>query len=182
MSLSNQLTIKIVEPVFPVPAATFYLAGTIGENADLSVFYNQGFPAIIIDLEKVTRINSYGTKLWVMALKKLAGVPVTLQKCSIPFVDQMSILPELTTNTLVKSVLLPYFCPKCEGEIARCIEIKKLAQVLVKHKLNKTFRCSECETALEFYEDEELYFTFMPALAKNLHLEQYGSLKSMFDR
>lgn len=165
------LEIEVKPPNSPNENPTFYLNGVLDEKADLSPLYDHPFTAINIDLENLRRINSYGIKVWILEIQKISKAQLTLQKCSMPFVDQMSLLPRFIGNARVKSIFLPYFCPECEKEISRCVEIEKLVTLLLKFQLDETFSCEKCDGLLEFYDEVTAYFHFMLEQIDALALE-----------
>lgn len=87
------------------------LAGSIDEDAILTSIAFDGSAEIVLDLEKVSAINSCGIREWIKWLKaNAAGAKVTYRHCPKIIVDQINMVAGfLPENGNVESFYVPYF-------------------------------------------------------------------------
>ena len=118
--------------------------------------------SVIFDLEHVKSVNSVGIREWINLINDFKGIKnLTYKKCSIPFVDQMNMVPDSIGEAKIQSFYAPYFrdCNRCNGE-KECL----LDMVDHKESLKKLdppmITCDMCMQTLEFDALEESYFSF----------------------
>lgn len=87
------------------------LSGSIDEDAILINIAFDGASHLILDLEKVTAINSCGIREWIKWLKGASGISkVTYRQCPKIIVDQINMVSGfLPENGEVESFFVPYF-------------------------------------------------------------------------
>ncbi len=111
----------------------------------------------IINLAGLRSINSLGIREWTSFLNTLcASSSVTLEECSVVFIDQANIVPQILSNSKVTSFYAPYFCPQCNLELSCKLSV-------VTHKKRLSERRSpqlihSCGSELQFDALEESYF------------------------
>jgi hypothetical protein len=94
------------------------LIGYIGENSplfDLSLFKIE---KLVIDLGKVSYINSVGIKNWILWSRKIPKeCQLTLFRVPPSIVNQINVVAGfLPTHAVVESILVPYYCDTCSKE------------------------------------------------------------------
>jgi anti-anti-sigma regulatory factor len=87
------------------------LSGSIDEDAILASVAFDGAQSIILDLEKVSAINSCGIREWIKWLKAApAGSQIVYRNCPKIIVDQINMVAGfLPENGRVESFFVPYF-------------------------------------------------------------------------
>ncbi|OFZ10576.1 MAG: hypothetical protein A2Z20_08935 [Bdellovibrionales bacterium RBG_16_40_8] len=89
-------------------------SGAIDERADFSTIQLTDGKELIIDLEKVNRINSLGLRNWIKWIRSLKSYMITLRKCPNIFINQMNILEGFfPSNSIIESFQVPYTCDGC---------------------------------------------------------------------
>src|SRR5690242_2964167 len=92
------------------------VVGELTENANLAALAAADANAaeMILDLGGVTRINSPGVREWIAFVNGLNDrkIKVVLEKCSVPFVNQLNMISNFRGKGQVVSVYAPYFCSK----------------------------------------------------------------------
>jgi hypothetical protein len=97
---------------------TLKLDGVLDETAELPAFDLAYCGRMVIDLEKLTMINSLGCRKWIHWLKAYPqGTQISLTKCSPVIVNQINILVGFVPPGVdVESIFVPYYCGDCGGE------------------------------------------------------------------
>ena len=76
------------------------IAGIIDENADLTPLSELGVRPIEVNLRGVRRINSFGVRTWIDAVRRIAqSARLTFVQCPPPVVDQR---PDLLRGQLCR--------------------------------------------------------------------------------
>lgn len=95
----------------------FELSGNIDEDA------NFGIPdvtasAVVLDLEKVTAINSVGIREWIKWVKSFpASAKLAVRRCPKIIVDQINMVAGfLPQDTVVQSFFVPYYADSSGNE------------------------------------------------------------------
>ena len=69
----------------------------------------------VLNLEKITYINSFGVRSWVKFISQIK-IPPVLIKCSPVMVEQFSCIPETLANCKLQSFICEYSCLYCKQE------------------------------------------------------------------
>lgn len=87
------------------------LKGSIDEDAILTNITFDGAKEVVLDLDKVSAINSCGIREWIKWLKVSgAGAKVVYRNCPKIIVDQINMVSGfLPENGMVESFYVPYF-------------------------------------------------------------------------
>jgi len=92
---------------------TWILTGVIDENADLSFLEGLSSPTKL-NMKDVKRINSYGVRAWIEAIRKVpAGVPLDFIECSPAVIDQTNMVAGFLGRGKVTSFFAPMVCSQC---------------------------------------------------------------------
>lgn len=113
---------------------------------------------VLFDMEAVRRINSFGVRELVDFLIALGkSCSVEAERCSPAIVSQLNMLPVLSNNLKVRSLIAPLECPECFSEGEVMVEIPLGAK---KVKMPKKV-CQACSKEMQLAEPEERYFAFL---------------------
>ncbi|MFH2004962.1 MAG: hypothetical protein ABI333_00115 [bacterium] len=135
-----------------------HLAGIIDEFADLSFLAHlQG--RVLVHLEEVRRINSYGVRIWIDGVRSIpAEAEVIFRQVPVPLVEQMNMVNGFFGRGKVESFVAPMVCRACGQtqkvlfDVSDCVAAE--AQPL-------EARCSACDGELELDDIEEQYLAFL---------------------
>ena len=120
---------------------------------------------VIIDLSEITRINSCGVRDWVNWLNDLnaKGKQVILVRCSPCIVNQINLVNNFVGSGMVKSFFAPYYCPKCDIEQQKLLQVESFASMkLPAAPDSRGDGCNEAQCQMEFDDIEEAYVAFIP--------------------
>jgi ribosomal protein L44E len=97
------------------------MEGPIGETTQLFNMPMAGLKEIVLDMNKVTSINSIGIKQWILwTLKIPKDCVVRMQNCPFIIGSQASMVVGFTKpNMHIESIRLPYICSECDTEHMR---------------------------------------------------------------
>ena len=146
------------------------LSGSIDESADLPALLSRltpllgGASLLNLDLGKIQRINSVGTRDWVYFIEQLQKITrVQFSLLSEPFVDQGLFVPNALgkPGTRVVAFEAPYFCDGCN---ARTMKVLSPSDVVTGADglIGPRFKCAQCGKVLIFDGIEDQYFRFTP--------------------
>ncbi|MCB9550431.1 MAG: STAS domain-containing protein [Myxococcales bacterium] len=120
---------------------------------------------VVIDLSGVERINSCGVRDWVNWLHDLdaRGKSVVLVRCSPCIVNQVNLVNNFVGRGMVKSFFAPYFCPSCDKEQLKLLQVEDFAGMdRPRAPEIRGDGCVQAECQMEFDDIEEAYFAFLP--------------------
>src|SRR4051794_27025042 len=91
------------------------LSGEVTEKSDFTPLLADPSKSLVLNLEGITRINSYGVREWVKLMDALEqkGKELVLERCSVAVVAQLNMISNFAGNGQVKSALGPYYCGGC---------------------------------------------------------------------
>jgi anti-anti-sigma regulatory factor len=142
---------------------TWRLEGRIDEQACLGPLADQvTAPALVLDLEGITFINSAGVREWIGLLRGLQRrrVQVTLDRCPEIIVRQLNLIEVARESAMVSSVFVPYDCGLCGEEAARLLSRGELLDVRALGLFPECL-CPACGEPMEAGQDPELYLSFL---------------------
>lgn len=137
-----------------------HLSGVIDESADLSFFGSlsaMGSHARL-NMHKVRRVNSYGVRAWIDAVRLLPrGVTFELLECPPSVVDQLNMVAGFVGgHGRVTSFYAPMACDKCGLERDFLFQV---ADFRTTGKLPPV-ACPRCSTIMVVDDLEEQYLMF----------------------
>ncbi|MCB0377244.1 MAG: hypothetical protein KDD33_02010 [Bdellovibrionales bacterium] len=104
-------------------------SGAIDEEADFPQFGPLG-PEVIVDLKEVQSINSVGIRSWLIWFTDQKETLFIFEGCPKAVVMQMNMVEGfLPEKSKVHSMVMPFYCEKCDKEIDRLFEVGK--QILI---------------------------------------------------
>ena len=136
----------------------FTLSGVIDENADLSAIAE-----ILVDteinLKEVRRINSFGVRAWIDAVRKVPGsVGLTFIECPPPVVDQCNMVTGFLGHGVLKSFYAPMTCEECDEQQNQLFDTKECRARGGKLPVTP---CPRCGRDMEVDDLEEQYLLFV---------------------
>lgn len=131
--------------------------GDVNEETDFPALLSEIKGPVVLDLERVKRINSVGVHGWIRFLADLErhGSTVVLERCSVPIVMQLNMISEFRGSGQVQSVQAPYFCGSCNEEHFRLIELQSGAP-----EIPDSIQCPKCGATLYFDDDPKTFLSF----------------------
>lgn len=95
-----------------------FLEGPISEKTALYDYNIKNATELILDLEKVTFINSIGVKNWINWTMRIPDkASITLVKCPFVIVNQVNIVHGfLPHRARIESFFAPFICESCSTE------------------------------------------------------------------
>ena len=96
----------------------FIIEGSLSEGSPLFEQRNTDATQIILDMEKLSYINSIGVKTWISWVGHLPlTAPLILKKAPLLIVNQASmVLGFLPPQGQIESFFAPFICPKCDTD------------------------------------------------------------------
>lgn len=92
------------------------LEGVVDEHADLAFFTDLHGP-VKLSLKGVRRINSFGVRAWIDAIRRVpADCTFEFVDCPPPVVDQMNMVAGFLGRGKVSSFFAPMTCERCDLE------------------------------------------------------------------
>jgi hypothetical protein len=135
------------------------LSGVIDENADLALIGTLGGRPARFDMRSVRRINSYGVRSWMDAIRKIpGGTKVTFVNCPPPVIDQCNMVAGFLGHGRLESFFAPMTCPECDEQIDQLFETEACRSN--GGKLPAT-PCPRCGRPMEVDDLEEQYLLFV---------------------
>lgn len=134
------------------------LVGELTENANLGALLEKIGDEARFDLSGIARINSPGVREWINFVNSLdkKGTKFALERCSVPFVNQLNMISNFRGNGEVRSVFAPYYCSSCNREENRLIE--KTPDPA--GQITSPMKCPNCGADMEFDDLPDTYLAF----------------------
>ena len=143
-------------------AVVVLLAGRVDERAHLPQLAARiNLPLLVLDLEKVDFINSFGLGDLLALLRSLRGrvTSLTLRGCSPAVVQQLDLIAGTARNLTVESLQLPYLCPGCGYEGSPLVTVAEHGEAL-RRLAPPTLLCPECSAPMTFNDLPEQYLYY----------------------
>ncbi|MCA9540375.1 MAG: STAS domain-containing protein [Myxococcales bacterium] len=137
---------------------------------------------VVIDCSGVERINSCGVRDWVNWLNDLdsRGKQVVMVRCSPCIVNQLNLVHNFVGRGMVKSFFAPYFCPNCDIEQLKLLQVEEFAGMdRPRAPEIRAEGCQQAECQMEFDDIEDAYFAFLP---RNTGQVVDAKLKTLLDK
>jgi len=141
------------------PFVTLRVEGSLNETflAD-SLLKDVAGKDVVIDVQDVARITSFGSRQWIRAMDLLAQQVkhVFIEHCSIGFVSQMNMIRGFAGKATVLSISAPLVCTSCDHEMTLAVDLRSG----VPKAVNST--CPKCKGAADLAEGADTYLAFAP--------------------
>jgi hypothetical protein len=133
------------------------IEGEIHENFKAKHIALPKAASYIINLSALKSINSLGIREWTAFIGMLCkNSTVTLDECSVVFIDQANIVPQILSNSKVSSFFAPYYCPQCNLELNCKLSSGSHRKRLQERRAPQLIH--SCGAELQFDALEESYF------------------------
>lgn len=141
--------------------ATVWFKGSFDESTNLEGLRLRlrGMRWVELDLHGLARVNSRGVGEWCAFLRALGETHYTFVRCSVPFVQQASMVPAVLGTGVVRSTMAPYRCRLCDLEQEHLVEVAGLEPSEVGDL--PLPRCDSCGDELELDDDPARFFAFL---------------------
>jgi len=131
--------------------------GVIDENADFGALQRLA-GRVRIDLRGVRRLNSFGCRLWVDAVRVLAArAKVSFVACSSAIIDQLNTTYGFLGSATVESFIGPMRCDACDAEFDHVFE----ARACIADEGLPAVACTSCGKRAELDDVEDRYLMFL---------------------
>lgn len=119
---------------------------------------------LVIDLDGVQRITSFGIRAWVNALKRLRTDYYCLINCQPNLVSQLNLVTGFAVQGEVVSFHAPFFCPECDDSTSMVLDLRRPEhrQAVASLELPEV-ECPSCGSACEFDDMPDVYFQYFRA-------------------
>ncbi len=132
------------------------LAGVMDESADLSFFAGLA-GHVRINMRRVRRINSYGVRAWIDAVRSVPQETVVeLVECPPSVVDQINMVAGFLGHGRVASFYAPMACERCGHEKEQLFGV---AEFRAAGRLPEV-KCPQCGEVMQVDDLEEHYLLF----------------------
>ena len=139
---------------------TLFVCGEINEDFSMALIPESFGSKLSLDLSAVEGFNSCGIREWISWIREIRGkCRLSFINCSIPVMDQINMIPQVSGGAEVLSFYAPYFC-NCCGEVNKFIVTKEHIKALSCKKAPE-FDCDACGSTLVFDSMDASYFLFM---------------------
>ncbi len=134
------------------------LSGVIDENADLAAVSSIREDAVI-NLKAIRRINSFGVRAWIDAVRQIpTSVSLTFEECPPPVVDQCNMVTGFLGHGILESFFAPMTCEECDEQLDQLFRTDTCREN--DGKLPST-PCPRCSRDMEVDDLEEQYLLFV---------------------
>jgi eukaryotic-like serine/threonine-protein kinase len=140
------------------------VSGVIDETFDADDLVAGATGVMVIDLDGVQRITSFGIRAWINALKRLRTDYYCLINCQPSMVSQLNLVTGFAAKGEVVSFHAPYFCPECDDSTSVFLDLRQAEhrQAVASLELPEV-TCPSCGSQCEFDDLVEAYFQYFRA-------------------
>ncbi len=135
------------------------LSGVIDTNFDKERTLALADGAVLIDLDGVKRISSYGVRQWISAMRELRATYVGFVRARAAMVMQFNLMSQFAGKGELLSFYLPYRCPDCDEYTDVLLDVRKDPQSVKEFKPPHTI-CGACGKQAEFDDVPKTYFAY----------------------
>jgi hypothetical protein len=135
------------------------LTGVIDENADLALINTLGGRPARFNMKAVRRINSYGVRSWMDAIRRIpSDTDVVFVQCPPPVIDQCNMVSGFLGHGRLESFFAPMTCPECDEQLDQLFETQACRDNGGKLPVTP---CPRCNRPMEVDDLEEQYLLFV---------------------
>lgn len=128
--------------------------GEITETVDFDQITKRSSGRIMLDLDGVRRINSFGVRN-VLEFLRAQDELVDVERCRPVMVQQLGMIPELSARVRVRSLYVPFECPRCFAAHEEIVTMGRGRPRL------EPPQCPTCRAPMQLAEPEDRYFAFL---------------------
>jgi eukaryotic-like serine/threonine-protein kinase len=135
------------------------VGGVIDENADLSPLTQLRAPSVQVNMGEVRRINSFGVRSWIEALRKIPqSVALEFVECPPPVIDQCNMVRGFLGHGTPASFYAMMVCESCDEELDKLFST---AECKARGGALPPTSCPSCGGEMEVDDIEEQYLSFL---------------------
>lgn len=131
------------------------LTGVIDETFKRGQLVEGRQGVLVLDLDNVRRITSYGVREWVLAMSEVQGHCFFI-RCRPAIVSQFNMVGNFGGHGQLVSMYAPYACARCGMDIEVLVDRRQGAASLAPANVT----CPECRTPAEFDDIPETFFSY----------------------
>jgi DNA-binding NtrC family response regulator/anti-anti-sigma regulatory factor len=136
------------------------LEGVIDERANLKKHLEGLSGAVVLDLDKVSRITSFGVLEWRSALKQLEAGYVAFIRCRPMILGQFNMVDGFGGRGELVSFYLPYICSACSHEFELLVDLRHHYSIAVSREPPHAL-CRKCGAEAEFEGLPDEYLSYV---------------------
>ena len=135
------------------------LTGELTENSTLRDLLAGLRGGVRFDLAGVSRINSPGVREWISFITEAGKKTdrMALERCSIPFVNQLNMISNFRGPARIASFYAPYYCATCAKDDRRLVDLT----TDVRAQIEAPLPCPTCREPMEFDDVIDAYLAFL---------------------
>lgn len=138
----------------------FKLSGVIDESFSKSEFVASAKGVVVLDLNGVSRITSFGVREWVSALGQLSCDYYCFVRCRPAIVAQFNMVAHFAGRGQLLSFYAPYVCTGCGKDVDELVDLRGTKPDLAAYG-SKSIPCPACGQAAEFDDVPESFFSYV---------------------
>lgn len=133
----------------------FVLNGQIKENMDFAPLMDHARGKVVLHLEQISRLTSFGIRHWLTQLPALLAKveDVYLTRVSMPIVNQLVMIPSMMQGVKVISLMAPFRCASCTHSFTSEI----FASDYNAGALESSTPCPECSSLTTIFDEDDSY-------------------------
>ena len=131
------------------------LSGVIDESFDRRQIVEGRQGVLVLDLDGVRRITSFGVREWVTAMAEVQAACFFI-RCRPAIVSQFNMVGNFAGRGQLVSLYAPYHCALCDKGIEVLIDRRTLVGTLAGLRVT----CPECQGTAEFDDIPETFFSY----------------------
>jgi len=134
------------------------ISGVIDENSDFAAFDDLD-GSVEINLAGIRRINSFGARAWMDAIRKIRDkVNLTFVEVPPPVIDQLNMIQGFLGHSAMRSFFAPMICDSCEAEVLHLFDVRACKD---RDGHLTPVQCEECGAKMVIDDLEEQYTLFL---------------------
>jgi hypothetical protein len=135
------------------------ITGVIDENADLSPLTQLGKRPVRVHLRGVRRINSFGVRSWIDAIRQIPrNTALRFVHAPPPVVDQCNMVSGFVGHGQLESFYAPMTCTECDEQVDQLFET---AACRANNGRLPATPCPRCGRTMEVDDLEDQYLLFV---------------------
>jgi serine/threonine protein kinase len=139
--------------------AVLGITGAIDEHLDWRSFRAGVRGSLVVDLEEVSRITSFGVREWCQALQHVHAEYYCFVRCHPVVVSQFNLVRGFAGSGELVTLYVPYRCPHCNHHFELLLDLRQSYHQV--EASDATAPCGRCGELAELDDLPELYFQYV---------------------